>query len=109
MSVRHEEPHKFESKWFRPYQIMEKMMYGLQDPNGKLLRLYISSAKTLKKLWVSPAAKDRLQHRNITTEYVDSDNPQNMELLEQYLFKDDDARICQTPTDSRPRYFECNN
>ena len=101
--VRHEDPQKFESKWFGPYQIMEKMMLGtyrLQDPNGKelaalvhgnrLLRAYISSTETLKKLWASPAAKDQLRRRNITTEYIGSDNPQNTALLEQYLFEDDD-------------------
>jgi hypothetical protein len=114
--VRHEDPQKFESKWFGPYQIMEKMMlrtYRLQDPNGKelaalvhgnrLLRAYISSTKTLKKLWASPVAKDQLRHLNITTEFVGSDNPQNTALLEQYLFENDD----QMATD--PRYIERNN
>jgi hypothetical protein len=100
--VRHEDPQKFESKWFGPYQIVEKMMLGtyrLQDPNGKelaalghgnrLLRAYISSTETLKKLW-APAAKDQLRRRNITKEYIDSDNPRNTELFEQYLFEDND-------------------
>jgi hypothetical protein len=93
--VRHEDPKKFESKWFGSYQIMEKMMLGtyrLQDPNGKelaalvhenrLLRAYISSTEILKKLWTSSAAKDQLRRRNITAEYIGSDNPQNTELLE---------------------------
>jgi hypothetical protein len=38
--VRHENPQKFESKWFGLYQIVEKMMLGtcrLQDPNGREL------------------------------------------------------------------------
>ena len=33
--VRHENPKKFESKWFGPFQVLEKMMLGmyrLQDP-----------------------------------------------------------------------------
>ena len=70
--VRHENPQKFESKWFGPYQIMEKMMLGtyrLQDPNGRelaalvhgnrLVKANISSADELRKLWAAPATKDQ--------------------------------------------------
>ena len=35
--VRHEKPQKFEAKWFRPYQVVQRMLLGtyrLQDPNG---------------------------------------------------------------------------
>jgi hypothetical protein len=103
---------------------MEKIILGtyrLQDPNGKelaalvhgnrLLRAYISSTETLKKFWASPAAKDQLRLRNITTEYIGSDNPQNTELLEQYLFEDDDQiyQDEQIATDSHPRYVGRNN
>ena len=38
--VRHENPQKFESKWFGPYQVIQKMLLGtyrLQDPNGREL------------------------------------------------------------------------
>ena len=38
--VRHETPQKFESKWYGPYQIIQRMMLGtyrLQDPNGREL------------------------------------------------------------------------
>ena len=106
MLVRHENPQKFESKWFGPYQVVEKKMLGtyrLQDPNGKelaalvhgnrLLKANISSAETLKKLWASPAVKDQLRRRNITAEYKGSDDPLNTELLESYLFEDDDATV----------------
>jgi hypothetical protein len=120
--VRHEDPQKFESKWFGPYQITEKMMLGtyrLQDPNGKelaalvhgnrLLKAYISSTETLKKLWASPAAKDQLRRRNIT-EYVGSDNPQNTALLEQYLFEnDDDQNYQDEQIATDPRHVERNN
>jgi hypothetical protein len=121
---RHEDPKKFESKWFGSYQIMEKMMLGtyrLQDPNGKeltalvhgnrLLRAYISSTEILKKLWASPAAKGQLRRRNITTEYIGSDNPQNTELLEHYLFEDDDQNYQdeQIATDSHHQHIGRNN
>ena len=58
--VRRENPQKFESKWFRPYQIVEKMMLGtyqLQDLNksesvtlvhvNQLVKASISSADEL--------------------------------------------------------------
>jgi hypothetical protein len=38
--VRHESPQEFEIKWYVPYEIVEKMLFGtyrLQDPNGKEL------------------------------------------------------------------------
>ena len=38
--IRHENPQKFEPKWFGPYQILEKMplgTYRLQDRNGRQL------------------------------------------------------------------------
>lgn len=104
--VRHENPRKFESKWFGPYQVMEKMMLGtyrLHDPKGRelaalvhgnrLLRAHISSAETLKRLWASPATKDQLRWRNISAEFVGSDDPQNTDLLEKHLFATDDDAV----------------
>ena len=37
--VLHENPQKFESKWFGPYQVVQKMLLGtyLHDPNGREL------------------------------------------------------------------------
>src|SRR5438552_6481531 len=79
---------------------MEKMMLGtylLQDPNGRelaalvhgnrLVKANISSADELKKLWAAPATKDQLRRRNINAEIMPSDERQNTELLEQYLWK----------------------
>ena len=106
--VRHENPQKFESKWFGPYQIMEKMMLGtyrLQDPNGRelaalvhgnrLVKANISSADELRKLWAAPATKDQLRRRNINAEIMPSDERQNTELLEQYLWNDDTDDVMQ--------------
>ena len=71
--VHYEKPQKLESKWFRPYQIVQKIllgMYQLQDPNGhelravvygnRLLKTNIGMTDELRKLWVSPATKDQL-------------------------------------------------
>jgi hypothetical protein len=75
--VRHEDPQKFESKWFGPYQVTQRMALGtyrLQDPGGRelqalvhgnrLLRAHISTHEALEKLWASPAAKDALRRTN---------------------------------------------
>ena len=93
--------------------------YRLQDPNEKeltalmhgnrLLRVYISSTKILKKLWASSAAKDQLRHRNIMTEYIDSDNPQNTALLEHYLLENDDRIYQDEQVAMNLRYVERNN
>jgi len=104
--VRHENPQKFEVKWFGPYQVVEKKMLGtyrLQDPNGRelaalvhgnrLLKANINSADTLRKLWASPAIKDQLRKRNITAEYIGSDEPLNTDLLERYLSEENEDAI----------------
>ena len=49
--VRHENPQKFESKWFGPYQITEKMTLGtyqLQDPKGRELQALVHGNRLLK-------------------------------------------------------------
>src|SRR5439155_10557618 len=72
--VRHERPLKFESKWFEPYQIIEKKLLGtyrLQDPHGRelaalvhgnrLIKANIRMADELRYLWASPKANDKLR------------------------------------------------
>ena len=101
--VRHEDPQKFESKWFGPYQVVNKMLLGtyrLQDPNGRelaslvhgnrLLKAKISSADELQKLWAAPSTKDQLRRQNLKPELVVSDDSQNTDLLEQYLYQADE-------------------
>ena len=96
--VRHEDPQKFESKWFGPYQVVQRMLLGtyrLQDPNGhelqalvhgnRLIKANIRTTEELRKLWASPATKDALRRRNIQTELVPSE-PENTRILEKYLF-----------------------
>ena len=71
--VRHENPQKFEAKWFGPYQVVQKMLLGtyrLRDPNGRelaalvhgnrLIKVNIRTADELRDLWASPKAKDKL-------------------------------------------------
>jgi RNase H-like domain found in reverse transcriptase/Reverse transcriptase (RNA-dependent DNA polymerase)/Integrase zinc binding domain/Retroviral aspartyl protease len=94
--VWHENPQKFESKWFGPYQINERMALGtyrLQDPNGKelqalvngnrIVKAFCNSYETLAKLWVSPAGKDALRRINKRVEFVrpDEDGTQRLERL----------------------------
>jgi len=99
--VRHENPKKFEPKWFGPYQILERKLLGtyrLQDPNGKelaalvhgnrLLKTNLSSVEELRELWASPARKDQLRRHNINAEWIPSDDPVNTAMLEKYLFED---------------------
>jgi hypothetical protein len=104
--VRHEDPHKFESKWFGPYQVVEKMLLGtyrLQDPNGRelaslvhgnrLLKARINSTDELRKLWAAPATKDQLRRQNLNPELIISDDPKSSDLLEQYLLQAEDALL----------------
>jgi len=87
--VRHEKPHKFENKWYGPYQIVEHKLLGtyrLQDPNGRelkalvhgnrLIRAKFRTTEELRRLWASPATKDALRRRNINAEFVPAD-PEN--------------------------------
>jgi len=96
--VRHENPQKFESKWFGPYQVVQRKLLGtyhLHDPNGRelqalihgnrLIKANISTTEELRKLWASPAIKDALRRRNIQTELVPSE-PENTRILERYLY-----------------------
>ena len=100
--VRHENPQKFESKWFGPYQVVQKMLLGtyrLHDPNGRelaalvhgnrLIDATVRTADELKELWASPRGKDILCKRNKQVEILPS-YPENTEILDQYLQKDGD-------------------
>jgi hypothetical protein len=83
--VQHENPQKFESKWFGLYQIAQKMTLAtcrLQNPKGRelqalvhgnrLLKAYINSEESLPKLWASPVAKDVLQRNTSQKLYTSS-------------------------------------
>ena len=100
--VRHENPQKFESKWFGPYQVVQAMLLGtyrLHDPNGKelaalvhgnrLIEATVSTADELKELWASPKGKDILRRRNQQVEILPS-YPENTEILDKYLLDDED-------------------
>jgi hypothetical protein len=99
--VRHENPQKFESKWYGPYQIVERMMLGtyrLQDPSGKelaalvhgnrLVPAAIRNAEELRELWASPKTKDALRRQNVRAELVLADE-ENTRALEQHLLEAD--------------------
>ena len=99
--VRHENPQKFEAKWFGPYQVVQKMLLGtyrLQDPNGRelaalvhgnrLIRANIKTADELRDLWASPKAKDKLRRRNRNLELMPS-YARNTDMLDQYLQDND--------------------
>jgi hypothetical protein len=107
--VRHESPKKFESKWFGPYQIIEKMLLGtyrLQDPGGaelaalvhgnRLLKANLSTAEELRDLWSSPAAKDRLRRASASMELLPS-FPENTEALNRYLMEEDGEMVPDAP------------
>ena len=101
--VRHETPQKFESKWYGPYQIIQRMMLGtyrLQDPNGRelaalvhgnrLVKATIRTADELRDLWASPSGKDALRKRNVQTELIPS-YPENTNALDRFLLEDEDV------------------
>jgi hypothetical protein len=101
--VRHENPQKFESKWFGPYQVVQKMLLGtyrLQDPNGRelaalvhgnrLIEATVRTADELKELWASPKGKDALRKRNKRVEVFPS-YPENTDILNRHLQNDDDG------------------
>ena len=103
--VRHENPQKFEAKWFGPYQVVQKMLFGtyrLQDPNGRelaalvhgnrLIKANISTADELRDLWASPKAKDKLRRRNRNLELIPS-YQQNTDILDQYLQDDNEVEL----------------
>ena len=99
--IRQEGHNKFESTWFGPYQIIQKMLLGtyrLQDPNGKelahlihgnrLIRANIRTTDQLRKLWASPSAQNQL--RKLNTKLVTSD-PENTITLERQLLEVDET------------------
>jgi len=101
--VRHENPQKFESKWFGPYQVIQKMLLGtyhLHDPNGRELaalvhgnRLIEATVRTtheLKELWASPRGKDILRRWNKKVDEALPSYPENTDMLDQYLQDGDD-------------------
>jgi hypothetical protein len=109
--VRHENPQKFESKWFGPYQIAEKMILGtyrLHDPSGRefgalvhgnrLVPAAISSADELKTLWAASSTKDAFRRQNITPELMPA-TEENTKALEQHLLEEDveDPPVLQAP------------
>ena len=94
--VRHEDPQKFEAKWFGPYQITQCMALGtyrLQDPSGKelqalvhgnrLLKAHLSTHSALEKLWASPTVKNALRRTNKRVDLIqsDADGTQRLEQL----------------------------
>ena len=112
--VRHENPKKFESKWFGPYQVIEKMplgTYRLQDPKGselaalvhgnRLLKANISTAEELRDLWSSPAARDRLRRVSARAEIIPS-FPENTDVLNRHLMEDgEDEPVSDAPLVAR--------
>ena len=110
--VRHENPHKFENKWFGPYQIIQKMLLGtyrLQDPTGRelaslvhgnrLIKATVTTADELKNLWASPSAKDALRRRNIRQEDLLPSYPENTDILDQLLQDDEDLPPSTSPSE----------
>ena len=100
--VRHDNAQKFESKWFGPYQVVQKMLLGtyrLHDPNGRelaalvhgnrLIEATVSTADELKELWASPKGKDILRKRNKRMQVLPS-YPENTDILDEHLLNDDD-------------------
>ena len=95
--MRHENPQKLESKWFGPYQIVEKKLLGtyrLQDSNGKelaalvhdnrLIQANIRTTNELCRLWASSSTKDALRKQNRHLKLISSDLD-NIKALESYL------------------------
>jgi hypothetical protein len=119
--VRHENPQKFESKWFGPYQVVERMLLGtyrLQDPNGRelaslvhgnrLVKARVSSAEELQRLWAAPATKDQLRRRNLNPEWMTSDDERNTDLLERYLIETDELLSEFTSNDDKTQEVQDN-
>ena len=116
--VRHEGPHKFEAKWYGPYQIIDKTLLGtycLQDPNGRQLATLVhgnhlidakinDSIEKLEKLWASPRLKDMLRRENLKITYVPA-SPENTDILEQHMQEqvDIDEPALSPSTTGNPR------
>ena len=112
--VRHEKPHKFETKWFGPYQIVQKMLLGtyrLQDPNGRelaalvhgnrLVKATVNTADELRDLWASLSAKDALRKRNVRKEDVLPSYPENTDILDAHLQDDEDIPPRSPPAEQQ--------
>jgi hypothetical protein len=64
--VRNESPQKYESKWFRPFKVIEAHplgTYALAEPNSRVLRYLINRSRLIEAnvkdpqaLWTSQAA-----------------------------------------------------
>lgn len=89
--VRHEGPQKFESRWFGPYQIIERQplgTYRLLDPQEKPLRNLINGQRLVKAniiggsvqdLWSSPFMQGRLRRQNMV---IEPPTPEVREILD---------------------------
>jgi len=112
--VRHENPQKFEPKWYGPYQIIEKAALGtyrLQDPNGvelaalihgnRLINAAISTAEELEDLWFSPSGKDELRRRGIHAEMVPA-YPGVTEQLNKQLEEDEGVPMPESESETTP-------
>jgi hypothetical protein len=95
--VRHEKPHKFESKWFGPYKVIQKMLLGtyrLQDPNGIILKAFVhgnlllranmQTTDELKQLWAAPNVRNTLRRQNKNFEIVLGE-PDATDVLDRFL------------------------
>jgi hypothetical protein len=123
--VRHEKPHKFESKWFGPYQVIQKMLLGtyqLQDPNGiilkafvhrnRLLRANVQKTDELKNLWAVPNVRNALRRQNKNFETVLAE-PDATDVLDCFLQEIDDeganepsARVQTSQFVNRPKQMQ---
>ena len=89
--VRHESPQKFESRWFGPYQILERQplgTYKLIDPQDRPLKNLINGQRLVKayikggsidNLWSSPFMQGRLRKQNMV---VEPPTPEIREILD---------------------------
>jgi len=107
--VHHENPQKFKSKWFGPYQVKQKMLLGiyhLHNPNGKelavlvhgnqLIEVMVCTVDELKELWASLRGTDILHRWNKKVDEVLPSYLENTEILDQYL-QDESDDIVEVP------------
>jgi transposase InsO family protein len=69
--IRHEDPQKFESRWFGPYRVLKAHplgTYALQEPGGRVLKNLVNGARLVQahvdepeKLWSSRRATKALK------------------------------------------------
>lgn len=89
--VRHESPQKFESRWFGPYQVLERQplgTYRLIDPQDRPLKNLINGQRLVKayikggsieNLWSSPFMQGRLRKQNMV---IEPPTPEIREILD---------------------------